>query len=106
MLPHMIRLMPFLNSDGKITRLRVSVPRIDALLDGGRYVLEEDLPARSGQELRAHRAPRLKTLVRLALRCRSAEELGLKLRRRYEQQRRQGARQAEAEAEMLAAQDL
>ena len=72
-------------------------------------MLEENLPARSGQELRAHRAPRLKTLVRLALKCRSAEQFGSKLRRRYEQQRRRGiesARQAEeAELDRLLAQD-
>ena len=93
MVASMVRLMPILNSDGKITRLRVSVPRVDVLLDepGRKYMLEENLPARAGQELRAHRAPRLKTLVRWALECQSAEELGKKLRRRYQrQQQRQG----------------
>src|SRR5580765_471666 len=62
MVASMVRLMPILNSDGKITRLRVSVPRVDVLLDepGGKYMLEENLRARAGQELRAHRAPSLK----------------------------------------------
>jgi hypothetical protein len=105
----MVRLIPILNSDGKITRLRVSVPRIDALLDepGGKYMLEENLPPRVGQELRAHRAPRLKALVRLAMRCRSAEELGWKIRRRYEQQRHgvESERQAEAEIDRMLAPD-
>jgi hypothetical protein len=108
MLPRMIRLIPILNSDGKITRLRVSVPRVDVLLDGARYVLEENLPARAGQELRAHRAPRLKTLVRWAMRCQSAEQFGRKLRRRYEQQRRHGiesARQAEEAEHLLLSRD-
>jgi hypothetical protein len=91
MVASMVRLMPILNSDGKITRLRVSVPRVDVLLDepGGKYMLEENLPARAGQELRAHRAPSLKKLVRWAMECQSAEELGKKLRRRY--QRRNSA---------------
>ena len=93
MVASMVRLMPILNSDGKITRLRVSVPRVDVLLDepGGKYMLEENLPARAGQELRAHRAPSLKKLVRWAMECQSAEELGKKLRRRYQrQQQRRG----------------
>ena len=50
MVASMVRLMPILNSDGKITRLRVSVPRVDVLLDepGGKYMLEENLRARAG----------------------------------------------------------
>ena len=114
MVASMVRLMPILNSDGKITRLRVSVPRVDVLLDepGGKYMLEENLPARAGQELRAHRAPRLKTLVRWALECQSAEELGKKLRRRYQrQQQRRGIETGrpnatdEAELDRLLGQD-
>jgi hypothetical protein len=45
-----------------------------------------------GAELRRQRAPSLRFLVKLALlRCQSAEELGTKIRRRYQrQQQRQG----------------
>ena len=44
-----------------------------------------------GTELRRQRAPSLRFLVKLALlRCQSAEELGTKIRRRYQQQQRQG----------------
>lgn len=114
MVASMVRLMPILNSDGKITRLRVSVPRVDVLLDepGGKYMLEENLPARAGQELRAHRAPSLKKLVRWAMECQSAEELGKKLRRRCRrQQQRRGIETGrpnatdEAELDRLLGQD-
>ena len=57
-------------------------------------------------DARTHRAGR-RFLVRLALQCRSAEELGLRLRRRYEQQQRQGiatGRSRQAEADRLLAQ--
>jgi hypothetical protein len=73
-----VRLMPILGSDMKVRRLRISVPLVEALLDepGGRYMREEDLPPKAGAELRAHRAPSLKSLVKLALKCESAEQMG------------------------------
>jgi hypothetical protein len=58
MQPHMVRSFPVLNSNGGITRLRISLPRIDALIEpGGYYALEEATPPKVGRELRAHRAP-------------------------------------------------
>jgi hypothetical protein len=43
------------------------------------------------------RAPTLQKLVKLALKCESAEELGIAIRKKYERQQRQRQRQAEAE---------
>jgi hypothetical protein len=68
--------------------VRVSVPLIECLVDGVRYFRPDDLPAPVGEELRpmftpkitqpmrAPRAPSLRTLVRYALKCDSAEEAG------------------------------
>ena len=62
-----------------------------AALIGEKYYME---PKRlEGTELRRHRSrgPTLRSLVKLALRCDSAEEMGRKLKRRFErQQQRQG----------------
>jgi hypothetical protein len=81
------------------------VPRVDALLDSARYEVEENMPPKAGQELRAHRAPKLRTMVRYALKCDSAERLGHRLRRRFErQQQRRGTdpgRSARDEAELF-----
>jgi len=52
--------------------------------DGEKYYLE---PKRfEGTELRRARAPTVRFLVRQALRCQSAEELGERLRKRYQRQ--------------------
>jgi hypothetical protein len=48
-----------------------------------------------GQELRRARAPSVRFLVKLAMRCDNAEQLGKRLRRRYQRQRLR-SRQAEA----------
>ena len=97
------------------------MPLVPCLIDGVRYFKPEDLPASVGEELRpmmrpripqpmrTPRAPSLRTLVRTALRCESAEQLGQKLRRRYDRQKqRRGIktgpdRAAEAELERLLA---
>ena len=46
----------------------------------------KDVPALEGTELRRRNAPSLRVLVRLAQQCDSAEQLGKKLRRRYQRQ--------------------
>ena len=55
-----------------------------------------------GTELRRHRArgPTLRSLVKLALACDNAEQMGKKLKRRLDRSlRRQGVRPADATAE-------
>ena len=95
MVPHMICLLSHQTSAGEVRRLRISVPLVPQLLDNERYFLPDALPAPAGEELRpmssskitrAPRAPSLKTLVKYALECDSAEELGKKLKRRFERQ--------------------
>jgi hypothetical protein len=104
--PHMVFVCPFLTTAAQIRRLRISVPLVPCLLDNQRYYLPDDLPPASGEELRpmlrpriaqvkalprAPRAPSLRSLVKLALACDSAEQMGKKLKQRFDrQQRRRG----------------
>jgi hypothetical protein len=99
-IPAMVRLILVLSTNGQLRPLRISLPRIDALLDGVRYQLEESMAPRSGQELRAHRAPRLRTLVRWALEADNAEQLGERIRRRFEKQADRRRNEIEGEAEL------
>src|SRR6476620_7731754 len=82
-------------SENGTKRVRISLPLIECLLDHQRYFLPGELPAPAGEELRpmsrpritkAPRAPSLRTLVKHALKCQSAEELGQRLKRRYQRQ--------------------
>jgi hypothetical protein len=94
----MVITLPMLATTGLTRYVRVSLPWIDALLDGKKYQLPEDMPAPRGLELRAHRRPRapsMKTLVRLALARDSAEQLGKRLRRRYERQQQRSRQPAD-----------
>ena len=68
-----------------------------------KYMEPKDVPALEGTELRRRNAPSLRVLVRLAQQCDSAEQLGKKLRRRYQRQQQlqgtasPGSTRAEAE---------
>ncbi len=74
----------------------VSVPLVPCLLDGVKYMLPADVkPPEDNTEARRKRAPRgpsLRSLVKLAVRCESAEEMGRRLRRRYQRQQQRMAR--------------
>jgi hypothetical protein len=67
---------------------------VEMLVDGSKYRLPgAEAPQLSGTELRRHRArgPTLRSLVRLALQCDSAEQMGKQLKRRYDRNlRRRG----------------
>ncbi len=84
---------------GLVRHLQVSLPLVPALVDGVHYHLPDDIAPPSGHDRRpvmrhritqmkapprAPRAPTLRRLVKYALECQSAEELGEKLKRRYE----------------------
>ena len=112
MVPHMI-LLVVVPSESGTKRVRISVPLVECLLDHQRYFLPGELPAPAGEELRAMsrpritkapRAPSLRSMVKLAVRCQSAEELGQRLKRRYQRQRQRAglapAGNARAEAEL------
>ena len=95
---------------GSIRRIAVSLPYAPELVDHVKYLEPEDMPRLQGTELRRQRAPRgpsLRSLVRLALRCESAEQMGQKLKRRFDRSlRRQGidpnrSRQRQAELDRL-----
>ncbi len=68
------------------------MPLVPQLLDGGKYYMDPK-PIDDATERRrySHRGPTLRSLVRLAQACDSAEELGLALKRRFDRSfRRQG----------------
>src|SRR5260370_42030742 len=70
-------LMPELTGYGGIRHIAVSLPYVPALLDGKKYMEPQDVPRLQGTELYRARAPRgltLRSLVRLALKCDSAEQ--------------------------------
>ena len=96
---HMVIVVPVPTGYAGVRYVSVSLPLIVCLL-GRKYMLPENVPpAAESRDLRrirqgkvrAPRAPSLRFLVRLAMRCDSAEQLGERLRRRYQrQQQRRG----------------
>ena len=89
------------------------VPR---LLGGTKYMLPDDVKLPEGDTERRRLVARadVESLVKLALKCESAEEMGKKLKRRFDRSyQRQGiappgrgrAAEAEAELDRLLAQD-
>jgi hypothetical protein len=110
MQPCMVITVPTLSGYGLVLHVRVSVPLIPCLIDGAKYVKPEDLPPPPSRDLRrirqGRRAPTLRSMVKLALQCESAEELGRRLLQRYG--RIESAREAaetEARLDRLLAQD-
>ena len=59
----MIMLFPYQTSAGTVRRIRVSLPRIDCLVDNHRYFLPEDLPPPARDDLRAWLRPKLGKIV-------------------------------------------
>jgi hypothetical protein len=88
-----------------VQHVPVSLALVPQLLDREKYLMPDDVPPpeiRSLRRLRLDKAPRspsMRTLVRWALRCHSAEQLGLKLRQRYERQQRRAGGSPQADAE-------
>ena len=73
----------------------MSLPYASQLIDHVKYMEPQDVKPPEGdterRRQRAPRAPSIRSLVKLALECQSAEELGQRLKRRYQrQQQRQG----------------
>ena len=88
---------------GQVMRVPVSLPLVPQLIDGVRYMKPSDVPHPEHLGRRKSRGPSLRRLVRLALECQSAEELGEKLRKRFDRPRQRAGlapsdrRRAEAE---------
>jgi hypothetical protein len=105
--PHMLIRTPMQTGYGSIIHCWVSLPHVPGLVDNVKYWEPDDVkPPQDDTELRRYRArgPTLRSLVKLALRCQSAEEMGLKLKHRFDRSlRRRGIdpsreRQRQAEA--------
>ncbi len=76
--------VPMQTGYGGVRRGEMSLPFVEAILDGEKYFMEPR--PLEGTELRRARAPSLRFLVKLALKCDSAEQLGKRLRRSYQRQ--------------------
>jgi hypothetical protein len=101
----MVIVVPEFSTNTTVRYVAVSLPLVPALLDHAKYLEPQDMPppeTRSRDLLRLRqgratpRAPSLRTLVRWAQKCDTAEQLGEQLRRRYDRQRqRAGLAQAD-----------
>ena len=87
---HMVVIVPELTGYASIRHVAVSLPYLAQLIDGVKYMLPDDVkPPETSTERRRQRAPRapsLRTLVKWAQACDSAEQLGERLKRRYDRQ--------------------
>ena len=105
---HMVVIVPELTGYASIRHVAVSLPYVAQLIDGVKYMLPQDVKLPEGgterRRPRAPCAPSMRTLVKWALRCDSAEQLGERLKRRYDRQlQRRGLAppgNARAEAEL------
>lgn len=109
---HMVIRIPVPTGYAGVRHVWVSVPLIPCLL-GDKYVMPDDVPLPESRDLRRlrqgavkpPRAPTLRTVVKWAQQCQSADELGRKISRRYRRiERIERARRA-AEAEIGPVQD-
>ena len=120
----MVAMVSIPSAASGVRYVRISVPLVECLLDGRKYFRPNDLPPPAGEELRpmsrpritkAPRAPSLRTMVRMAVKCADAEELSERLKRRYQRQRQRDGlapagnshdeREFTAELDKLLAQD-
>ena len=100
MMRAMIIRIPIQTAAAGVRHVAVSLPRIDCLLvdQPGKYLLPENLPPPTRSDVQpigrrrlyrpisSPRAPSLLFLVKMALRCDSAEQTGQRLKRRFERQ--------------------
>ena len=110
---HMVVIVPELTGYASIRHVAVSLPYVAQLIDGKKYMLPGDVkPPEGGTERRRQgppRAPSMRSLVRWAQKCDSAEQLGERLKRRYDRQLQRrglappGNARAEAELDKLLA---
>ena len=101
---HMVVIVPELTGYASIRHIAVSLPYTSQLIDHVKYMEPQDVKPPEGdtecRRQRSPRAPSMRFLVKLALKCESAEELGKRLRRRYQrQQQRRGRAPGRATAE-------
>ena len=94
---NMVVIVPELTGYATIRHVAVSLPYAAQLIDGKKYMLPGDVKRKGGTERRRqgeHRGRQAcAMLVGWAQKCDSAEQLGERLRRRYQ---RQQARQGQA----------
>lgn len=95
---HMVLLVPELTGYASIRHIAASLPYASQLIHHVKYMEPQDVKPSEGdsehRRQRAPRAPSMRFLVRLPLKCDSAAELGQRLRRRYQrQQQRAGLAQ-------------
>ena len=87
---------------GAVVQVEVSLPLVEFLVadgDGKYYMKPMQIEDATERRRYRHRGPTLRSLVKLALACDSAEELGKRLRRRYQRQALRARRAAEQGAD-------
>jgi hypothetical protein len=83
--PHMLIQVPMPSGPAGVMLVEVSVPLVPQLLDDGKYYMDPKcLDDDTAKRRYRHRGPSLRSLVRLAVACDTAEELGKKLKRRFD----------------------
>ena len=86
---HMVVIVPEPTGYASIRHVAVSLLYVAALI-GEKYMLPQDVRPPEGRtekrRKRAPRAPSMRTLVRWAQKCDSAEQLGDRLRKRFDRQ--------------------
>jgi hypothetical protein len=90
--PSMTRYTSHLETTGKLRTIGISLPLVRAIADDPAYRLREGAKPRI-----RHRNPSMRSLVKLALACDSAEQIGAALRKRFD---RGKARREPTEAEL------
>lgn len=86
----MFRRLWVIDSNSRPAVRLITLPLVPALVDGVRYLLEQDIPppeTRDMRKLRRSRAPSLRSMVRLAVAMDDADQMERALRRRLERDR-------------------
>ena len=101
----MIVQVPMMSGPAGVLLVEVSVPYVAALIgdDGKYYMTPKRIDDPTEKRRYRHRGPTLRSLVKLALACDSAEQMGKQLRRRFD---RSLARQGQAAPRRATARDL
>ena len=87
----MLTRVPMQTGYGAVVHVEVSVPYVDVLVadgDGKYYVKPMHIEDDTERRRHRHRGPTLRSLVKLALACDSAEQMGKQLRARFQRNAR------------------
>jgi hypothetical protein len=85
MMRSMFTTVAMMSGPSAVVHVEVSVPLVPQLLGQGKYYMTPKPPAHDTERRRrAARGPTLRSLVRLARQCDSAEQMGQEIRKRFD----------------------